>query len=242
MCDEVLMGILKKIKEKITGKKEEAPKIEIKEEEKEEEEERKIMVKDVIIEPAPKVIEERKDTELPLIVLKEEEEVIVEKEGVSLPSTIEEKEEEGEIVPEEEGIVVEEERSIEEEFAGLTLGERFMKWFEEVFLGDEEVVEATRGLDDTVCSFICQDTQFYIEKKGVGNPARIVEGRSLKPDAHVRVSATTAENVIRIKNLEIAETTIFENPNNINIKFNVDVLDLTKKGYLRVPILRKIVR
>ncbi len=345
------MGILKKIKEKITGKKEEVPKIEIKEEEEmeeeEEEEERKIMVTDILIEPLPKVIEERKDTELPLIVLKDEEELIVEKEGEPLLAPIEEKEEEGEIIPEEEGvstppftpeipsevevkeeveeslieieqeagavieteeamkeisqivvekemeaeeeleepgvgitipekvidrteiieveehlkkvekereeilgtmeeegevILVEEERSIKEEFAGLPLGERFMKWFEKVFLGDEEIVETTRGLEDTVCSFICQDTQFYIEKKGVGNPAKIVEGRSLKPDTHVRVSATTAENVIRIKDLEVAETVLFENPNNINIKFNVEVLDLTKKGYLRVPILRKIVR
>jgi len=87
----------------------------------------------------------------------------------------------------------------EEDFAGLPLGERFMKWFEKVFLGNDEVVEATKGLEDTICSFICQDTQFYIEKKGIGNSARIVEGRSLKPDTHVRVSATAAENVIKIK-------------------------------------------
>ena len=102
------MGILKKIKEKITGKKEEVPKIEIKEEEekeeKEEEEERKIMVTDILIEPLPKVIEERKDTELPLIVLKDEEELIVEKEREPLLAPIEEKEEEGEIIPEEEGV------------------------------------------------------------------------------------------------------------------------------------------
>jgi len=342
------MGILKKIKKKIIGKKEEGPEIEIKEkEEVEEEKGQETAVEEKIIEKLPKVIEERKETEMPLIVIKEEEEIIVEKKEEAPLQPIEEKEEEGEIVSEGEGvsipplapkvsleveiegeveeslggidqgagmvieaeeaereisqIMVEKEIEVEEEleeaeagiigpeevierseiieieeylkkvegereeilrikkeeeeeeviveegveeedFAGLPLGERFMKWFEKVFLGNDEVVEATKGLEDTICSFICQDTQFYIEKKGIGNSARIVEGRSLKPDTHVRVSATAAENVIKIKNLPVAETILFKSPNNINIKFNVDVLDLTKKGYLRVPILRKIVR
>lgn len=341
------MGILKKIKKKIMAKKEEGPEIEIKEkEEVEEEKGQETAVEEKIVEKLPKVIEERKETEMPLIVIKEEEEIIVEKKEEAPLQPIEQKEEEGEIVSEEEGvsvpplapevsleveiegeveeslggidqgvgmvieaeeaereisqIMVEKEMEVEEEleeaeagiigpeeaierseiieieeylkkveeereeilrikkeeeeeeeeeviveeedFAGLPLGERFMKWFEKVFLGNDEAVEATKGLEDTICSFICQDTQFYIEKKGIGNPARIVEGRSLKPDAHVRVSATAAENVIKIENLTVAETVLFKSPNNINIKFNVDVLDLTKKGYLRVPILRKIVR
>ncbi len=341
------MGILKKIKKKIIAKKEEGPEIEIKEkEEVEEEKGQETAVEEKIVEKLPKVIEERKETEMPLIVIKEEEEIIVEKKEEAPLQPIEQKEEEGEIVSEEEGvsvpplapevsleveiegeveeslggidqgvgtvieaeeaereisqIMVEKEMEVEEEleeaeagiigpeeaierseiieieeylkkveeereeilrikkeeeeeviveegveeedFAGLPLGERFMKWFEKVFLGNDEAVEATKGLEDTICSFICQDTQFYIEKKGIGNPARIVEGRSLKPDAHVRVSATAAENVIKIENLTVAETVLFKSPNNINIKFNVDVLDLTKKGYLRVPILRKIVR
>jgi hypothetical protein len=343
------MGILKKIKKKIIGKKEEGPEIEIKEkEEVEEEKGQETAVEEKIIEKVPKVIEERKETEMPLIVIKEEEEIIVEKKEEAPLKPIEQKEEEGEIVSEEGGvsipplapevsleveiegeveeslggidqgvgmvieaeeaereisqIMVEKEMEVEEEleeaeagiigpeevierseiieieeylkkvegereeilrikkeeeeeeeviveegveeedFAGLPLGERFMKWFEKVFLGNDEAIEATKGLEDTICSFICQDTQFYIEKKGIGNPARIVEGRSLKPDAHVRVSATAAENVIKIKNLTVAETVLFKSPKNINIKFNIDVLDLTKKGYLRVPILRKIVR
>ncbi|MEX2722103.1 MAG: hypothetical protein Q6362_011930 [Candidatus Wukongarchaeota archaeon] len=344
------MGILKKIKKKIIAKKEEGPEIEIKEkEEVEEEKVQETAVEEKIIEKLPKVIEERKETEMPLIVIKEEEEIIVEKKEEAPLKPIEQKEEEGEIVSEEEGVSIpplapevsleveiegeveeslggidqgagmvieaeeaereisqimvekeieveegleeaeagiigpeevielseiieieeylkkvegereeilrikkeeeEEEEEViveegveEEDFAGLPLGERFMKWFEKVFLGNDEVVEATKGLEDTICSFICQDTQFYIEKKGIGNPARIVEGRSLKPDAHVRVSATAAENVIKIKNLTVAETVLFKSPKNINIKFNIDVLDLTKKGYLRVPILRKIVR